>query len=141
MRKDEFVRKLSHKLAALGWPATQVSRLTHEIQDHWDDLAEEGRNRGLIPDRFASERIGTIESLVNAHSQAMRNAHWAGRHPILSFGLLPPVALLAWCLGWGLMAAGAGELYGKLLGLQQPFWSTFLLVLITAKVIQYTGLF
>src|SRR5436190_5041500 len=144
MRKEEFVQELSKKLARLGWPTAQIERTAREVSDHWEDLENEGREQGLIPDAIAhsaSERIGNLESLVGLHDESMRKAHWCGRHPVVSFVLLPPIALLVWFLGWGAMAAGAGQLYGKLLGLQQPFWSSFVLVLITAKAIEYTGLF
>src|SRR6185503_11232747 len=141
MRKKQFIAEFSRKLADLGWSRAQISRTAQEMNDHWDDLEEEGRESGSIPDQFAAERIGTADSLARLQCDCMRSAHWSGRHPILSFALLPPVTLLAWFMAWALMAVGAGELYSKMLGLPHLVWSRFFVVLITAKVIHYSGLF
>lgn len=139
MRKEEFIRQFITGLARVGWPGRHVKRAAQEIADHWDDLEAEGRERGMASASFANEQIGDAEVLIRFHQQALRKAHWSGRHPVLSFAVLPPLALVLWFLAWAGMAAGASELYGKLLAFSPSVWGSYLIVLLGTKVIHYTG--
>ena len=142
MRKEEFLRALSQGLAELGWPARHVQRTTRETSDHWEDLEAEARHNGLdafAASRSANERIGKPEALICAHQELMRKANWSGRHPVVSFALMPPLMLIVWFVAWTMMAFGAGEIYGKLLALPEPVWRSHMLVLIWVMAIHYTG--
>jgi PDZ domain len=142
MRKEEFLRALSKGLAELGWAAKHVKRTARETSDHWDDLEAEAREDGLdaaAASRSTNERIGEADSLIRLHHETMRKATWSGRHPVMSFALMPPLLLIVWFVTWSLMAFGAGEIYSKLLALSEPIWRSHLLVLIWATVIHYTG--
>src|SRR5688572_16057949 len=144
MRKDTFLGELSARMAQFGWPGRQVRRITQEVADHWDELEHEARERGLEEApaaNFACKRLGDLKALLESYEQTMRSASWAGRHPILTFVVLPPVALVIWFLCWIGMAAGAGELYAKLLSLNAPEGGSYLTVLFGVKVIHYTGVF
>ena len=119
-----------------------VDRVVREASDHWDDLETEARENGadpLVALQLAGERIGEPSALIHRHRATMRRAHWSGRHPILTFAVLPPLLLVVWFLAWAAMAMGAGEIYGALLSLPQPVWSSYLVVLLWATVIHYTG--
>ena len=142
MRKEEFLRTLSKGLAALDWPAKHVQRTARETSDHWDDIEAEARQEGLdarAASQSAHERIGKPEALICAHQAMMRKATWSGRHPVVSFALMPPLLLVVWFVTWSMMAFGAGEIYTKLLALPEPIWRSYVLVLIWAMVIHYTG--
>jgi len=144
MPKETFLSGLSARMARLGWPTRHVRRIMQEVTDHWNELEQEGRERGLdqaAASDFAWQRLGDPRALVDTYESTMCRASWAGRHPIVSFILLPPLALLTWFLCWTAMAAGASELYAKLLGLNAPDWGSYLTVLFGVKVIHYTGVF
>ena len=144
MRKHDLIESLSRGLVALGWTAKHVRRVAREVSDHWDDLEAEAREGGLddaAAARFAFQQIGEPATLIRFHQSALRQAHWSGRHPILSFAVLPPVALALWFLAWVLMAAGAGEVYGQFLHLPHWLWESYLAVFAGIKVIHYTGVF
>src|SRR5512145_653456 len=117
MRKHEFLRELSRRMEKLAWPGKQTSRVVQEIGDHWDDLESEAGERGLdgsAATAFVNERIGEPEALVRVHQERMRQVHWSGRHPVVSFALMPPLLLGVWFMWWTVMAAAAGEFYSKL---------------------------
>ena len=142
MLKGDFLRELANGLARIGWPIKHINRVARETSDHWDDLEAEACERGLDPhaaSQVASEGIGTAETLIRLHQEIMRKASWSGRHPVLTFAVLPPLLLVAWFLVWAALAMGAGEVYGKLLARPAPVWSSHLLVLVWATVIHYTG--
>jgi PDZ domain-containing protein len=144
MRKDTFIGEVSGGMAQRGWPCKYVRRLTREISDHWHELEQEGRERGLDESAacdFAGQRLGDPNALIASYQRAMRDASWAGRHPVVSFILLPPLALMLWFLCWIGMAGGASDLYAKLLSLKTPAWGSYLTVLFGVKVIHYTGVF
>ena len=136
MRKEEFLNKLSSGLAQLGWPAKHMNRVVQETSDHWDDLQSE---QGHGSDTTVKERIGEPEALIRLHQETMRKTNWSGRHPVVTFALMPAVLLNLWFLGWTLMATSASDVYQSLLELPYPIWSSYLLVLIWATVIHYTG--
>jgi hypothetical protein len=143
MLKKDFLRELWSETARLGWRRKDAARLAHEVSEHWEDLEAEAQESGVSSAAiasFARERIGAPKVLASIHQKTMRTAHWGGRHPVLSFAVLPPVLLVAWFMAWVAMAIGAAGVYAKIFTIAQPVWSSYLVVLIWAKVIHYTGM-
>lgn len=144
MPKEAFLRELTARMASQGWAGAQSRRIAREVADHWEELEREGREHGLdevAVREFAAQKVGEPTALLDCYAQTMRQASWAGRHPILCFVALPPLALMIWFLSWIGMAAGAGDVYGKLLGRNTHVWESYVVVLLGVKVIHYTGVF
>ncbi|HKQ39453.1 MAG TPA: PDZ domain-containing protein [Verrucomicrobiae bacterium] len=143
MRKQDFFHQLSSAISRLGIPRKDVRRLAEETTDHWEDLEAEARIAGLDDPAacaFASKRIGDPAALAQLHRQRMRQAHWSGRHPIWSFAVVPPVLLILWFLAWSLMAVTAADIYTSLLRLPEQISGSYLMVLVWATVVRYTGI-
>jgi hypothetical protein len=144
MPKEAFFGEMAARMARFGWPGRQVRRILQEVADHWNGLDQEARECGLSDSdaaEFARARLGNPAALLKSYEHTMRTSSWAGRHPVLGFVLLPPVALAVWFMWWTALAAGAGEMYAKLLNLKTPAWGSYLAVLFGVKVIHYTGVF
>src|SRR5688572_25146750 len=144
MCKENFIAALSAKMARLGWPGGHARRIAREVADHWEELAQEGREHGLdetAAHDFARQRLGEPKVLLDFYGQTMRGVTWAGRHPVISFAVLPPLALVIWFLYWTGMAVGAADMYANMLGLNVPVWKSYVVVLLGVKVIHYTGVF
>jgi hypothetical protein len=99
---------LRRQLLRQGLPRRYVARVVQELDEHREDLEREACLDGLSRANAraaAEEKLGDVRELAKALVAARRRAYWSGRHPIVSFVLLPlPVFPL---LFLGLLFLGA----------------------------------
>lgn len=97
LEKDE-IADCGRELMRRGLPRTYVARIVEELAEHQDDLEAEGLAAGLPPQdaRLAArEKLGDMHALAEELLLARRLSYWWGRHPVVSFVLLPlPIFLL-----------------------------------------------
>lgn len=117
MRKPNSIDDLRQRLLRNGLPAAYVIRAVRELEEHREDLLSELREEGVIgieAELKAAERMGNFDELATRLSNTMRRSRWCGRHPIVTFCLLPVMSFFA---GFALvlaMLAGVAELGGWL---------------------------
>ena len=102
MRKDGSLEKLRRKLLLQGLPRGYVNRTVREFAEHRDDLETQARAEGLSEDtaRIAAEQsLGDTEALAEAILKTNQRCYWWGRHPVVSFGLLPLPLIVCLFLG------------------------------------------
>ena len=96
MNKSLSPKSLMLKLASRGIPPTYAWRVTRELDDHAVDLAEN-----------ANGKLGGADQLVEEIVTNYRNRTFAGRHPLLTFLLLPlPLAIVSYLLFIHVWVAG-----------------------------------
>jgi hypothetical protein len=81
----------------LGCPARYSQRSVAELAEHFEDLTHAGIENGLdsgIARARATEELGDPMILAERLVASFRQASWWGRHPIIGFCLLPPLALM-----------------------------------------------
>ncbi|MGD9856037.1 MAG: hypothetical protein AB7U20_13920 [Planctomycetaceae bacterium] len=92
-----------------GIPPRYAQRVTAELTDHAEDLAERGDG--------ADERLGDLSQLADEITHTFRRRTFAGRHPWLMFVVLPfPLAIFA-CIAVLMAYFGSIMLVAKSLGL------------------------
>ena len=105
MRKLDSTAGLRRYLLRRGLPAGYVVRATRELEEHREDLLEELREDGVVgieAEAKVNDRMGSFDDLAVRLTQSMRRSNWCGRHPILTFCLLP---LLSFFIGFALVLA------------------------------------
>ena len=121
MRNSPVLTELEGRLQGTGCPVRRVREQVQELADHHEDLRLAALAEGL-DERTAAARadaqLGAPEALAEHLAAAWRQASWCGRHPWVSFCLLPPLAFLTlwWLLSAGLTVLGFGLLllrYGR----------------------------
>lgn len=99
MRDPDRFTKLAERLVQGGGSSRLGRRCAEELRVHWEDLRAEALGRGQEPDAaaaWADAQLGDLEELGRQYLAAVgRRVRW-WQHPALTFGLLPPVAFLAW---------------------------------------------
>lgn len=97
MSPEQF-ESLKKRLRLFGLPKTYVNRVINELNDHIEDIVTTERQRGLTEvDARASaeEQIGAEDYLFHNIVRTARRGKALGRHPTLSFVVLP---VLTFCL-------------------------------------------
>src|SRR4051812_12009576 len=92
MLDSTLLQKLENRLIALGLPATLRQRALQELSDHHQDLVDTALDDGFSKTealKRADTSLGEPISLADQIVLAARRSSWCGRHPILSFGVLP----------------------------------------------------
>ena len=115
MCDQDPLNKLGRKLRRRGLPGGYVSRTLRELAEHREDLRSEARERGLADaaaEQFVTERLGNLEELTTKLSQAMRRSNWYGRHPVLTFCVLPLFAFISAFMFAAWVLITVGELAG-----------------------------
>ena len=110
MPEIDPIQELGRKLLRQGVPRRHAVRIVQELVEHRDDLEAEGLAAGQPPGAArsaASEKLGDIDELTKELMAARRRAYWWGRHPLISFVLLPLPAFLLLFLFIGLLFLGA----------------------------------
>jgi len=100
--------ELGRKFLRQGLPRAYVARVVREFDEHREDLEREARVKGLSPEgarSAAREKLGDLEQVAKALSAAKRRSYWWGRHPLVSFLLLPLPVFLFVFLGLVLLGA------------------------------------
>src|SRR5438046_2393226 len=110
MPEIDPIQELGSKLLRQGVPRRHAARIVQELVDHRDDLEAEGRAAGqpLEAARSAArEKLGDIDELAEELLATRRRSYWCGRHPLISFVLLPIPAFLLLFLFMGFLFLGA----------------------------------
>jgi hypothetical protein len=107
MASRQWLDRLETELRRRSLPAGYRARLLEELADHLSELEQE--KTSMDAQLLLEERIGTPETVAsNARSEYTRRT-FAGRHPVLTFGVAPLFAvigillstlLVAWCAVW-----------------------------------------
>ena len=102
--------ELGRKLLLQGLPRRYVARVVREFDEHRDDLEAEAQATGLSPESarsVARERLGDIDELAKELLATKRRCYWWGRHPLISFVLLPLPLFVFLFLGFVILGAEA----------------------------------
>jgi hypothetical protein len=93
------IQELGRKLVRQGVPGRYVARVVRELTEHREDLEGEARAGGQSPDAArsaAGDKLGDIDELAKELLATRRRSYWWGRHPLVSFVLLPlPMFILS----------------------------------------------
>jgi len=92
----DFIQELRSRLLELGCPITQIRRLVREVVDHREDLKQAARSEGLPAadaEARANARLGDPLALAEQMMVTLRRSTWWGRHSVITFGLLPLLAV------------------------------------------------
>jgi hypothetical protein len=112
MYSSRAIRAFERRLFELGCPARYSQRSVAELSEHFEDLIDARIEEGLAPATArsrASEELGDSTILAERLVVSFRQASWWGRHPIIGFCLMPPLALMLF------LPATAFGLYGLFL--------------------------
>jgi hypothetical protein len=117
MRKLKSIDGLRRRLLRNGLPAAYVMRATRELEEHREDLLEELRGEGVVgtaAELKVAERLGNFDVLATHLTGSMRRSNWCGRHPVVTFCLLPLLSFFAAFALVLAMIAGVAEVAGWL---------------------------
>lgn len=90
-----WLETLRRELARQNLPPFYVERLVEELSDHFTDFMEDRMSTDAKDLRSVASHLGTVRDIAAAaHSEFRKTTFW-GRHPIVSFVLLPILALPA----------------------------------------------
>src|SRR2546430_2133460 len=130
MPEIDPIQELGRKLLRQGVPRRHAVRIVQELVEHRDDLEAEGLAAGQPPGAArsaASEKLGDIDELTKELMAARRRAYWWGRHPLISFVVLPLPLFVVLFLGLALLGAeatGVAAWSEDKNGLPEPNWAT-----------------
>jgi hypothetical protein len=114
MRKPSPVAEIRTHLLRAGFSRKHATRTARELQEHWDELVDEGVRLGLSEadaQREATLRLGSPETLATEFSTRLQQSTFLGRHPIFSFGMLALTLTTLWWVGLGSAVAQACGLF------------------------------
>jgi hypothetical protein len=114
MRNPAVIELVERRLVQLGCPAAQLRSRVLELGEHHDDLKQAALEEGLSePDAEAraDELLGEPVTLAGQISAVLRQSSWFGRHPFITFCLLPSLALILMAILGLSLDALAGRLY------------------------------
>ncbi len=98
MRKAAVMAQCERRLVELGCPALPTGRKLRELADHHEDLKQNALEEGLSEadaNARADQLLGEPVALAEYLAAALRQSSWWGRHPVIGFCLLPPLAISA----------------------------------------------
>jgi hypothetical protein len=119
MHEAAAIGQFERRLVELGCPAARLREKVRELAEHYEDLIEAALEEGLAEgeaEARAEAQLGDSILLAEKTVAVLRQASWWGRHPVLGFCLLPP---LAFTPAWFCCAAaldGACLLLGRIFG-------------------------
>jgi hypothetical protein len=108
MRKAAIASEVQRRLLQHGFSRSYAQRAARELQEHWEELIEEGLRNGLSQmeaQREALARMGPTEELAKEFCARMQNSSWLGRYPSLGFGLMALTLTILWWVGFGSLGA------------------------------------
>lgn len=97
MLEAPAILQVRRRLVELACPPTLLKRKIREIAEHREDLKQEALEDGLSQgeaEARADELLGEPYALAEHLAAALRQSSWWGRHPILGFCVLPPLAII-----------------------------------------------
>jgi hypothetical protein len=100
MREPQIIRQFERRLVESGYPAAKTRRHVQEMAEHREDLREAAIAEGCTEpeaEEQVDEQLGNPIELAESIMAVARNCSWWGRHPFVSFCLLPlPILLPIW---------------------------------------------
>ncbi len=97
MDAQRWLEQFERELIRRKLPPLYVERLLSELSDHLFDSLEDPMSTDAKDLRSLVQRVGTPHEVASSAALEHRRAHICRRHPIVSFVLLPLVALpLLW---------------------------------------------
>lgn len=108
--------ELRRRLLRAGFSRAYASRAARELQEHWEDMVEEGTRAGLNrgeAEGEASTRIGSPETLISEFVARLEKSSWLGRYPTLGFAMLALILIIVWWVALGSAAAQYCGLFEK----------------------------
>jgi hypothetical protein len=108
MLKLSSAIELRKRLLRAGFTRAHANRAALELQEHWEDMVEEGLRAGLNKDeaeREASTRVGSPEALTHEFVARLENSSWLGRYPTFGFAMLALTLTILWWVTIGSAAA------------------------------------
>ncbi len=97
MIEVKHYNQLAINLLRKGMSAGYVKRIVTELSEHRVDIIEGMADSGCSrqeSEEIADRNIGNIDHLTNEIVQKMKASSFAGKHPLISFILLPLPALI-----------------------------------------------
>src|SRR5262245_57827106 len=97
MHNALVIEEFKRRLVELGCPLGRIRRNIQELADHHEDLKNDALEEGLseaAAEARATQRLGEPVALAERVAAVLRNSSWCGRHPVLSFCILPPLGIL-----------------------------------------------
>jgi hypothetical protein len=97
MHSAIVIEEFKRRLVELGCPIGRVRRNVQELADHHEDLKSDALEEGLseaAAEAQATQRLGEPVALAEHVAAVLRNSSWWGRHPVLSFCVLPPLGIV-----------------------------------------------
>jgi hypothetical protein len=97
MHNAIVIEQFKRRLIELGCPMGRIRRNIQELADHHEDLKHDAMEEGFseaAAEAHATERLGEPVALAERVAAVLRNSSWCGRHPVLSFCILPPLGIL-----------------------------------------------
>src|SRR5262245_43155477 len=107
MADPHWLKRLDAQLRRHDLPAGYRARLLEELADHLSELEQE--TASMDAPLLLEERLGTPRELAAQARSEFDRRTFAGRHPVLTFGVAPVFAVIAtlfatlflsWCVVW-----------------------------------------
>ena len=114
MHKPSPAAEIRTRLLRAGFSRNHATRTARELQEHFDELVDEGLRLGLTePDarREATLRLGSPETLATQFTMRLRQSTFLGRHPSFSFGALAITLTAFWWIAFGSLVSQALGLF------------------------------
>lgn len=141
MQNQQQRDELRSELRRQGLPRAYVERLLGELDDHFTDLIEERNSSMGAARKLQSEpveagepehRLGEPTQLAIFAAEQYQSRSFWGRHPVLTFVILPLPLLLITMISFSVVAVGIGQgisfLCVNLLGFASPNPRDFILL-------------
>ncbi len=90
--RESWLDDIRNRLQVAGIAPAGAARMIAELDDHLEDLVEEGRRLGLDAKearQYAMQRLGAPEQIAAQASRHDELKTWSGRHPQLARVYLP----------------------------------------------------
>ncbi|HXC99829.1 MAG TPA: hypothetical protein VN048_10845 [Verrucomicrobiae bacterium] len=105
MRDSTVIAELERRLAEFGFRDARLRLRARELREHHEDLKQAALEEGMSEtdaEARAEKLLGEPYALAAQISAVLRQSSWYGRHPVITFCLLPLVGMLL------MMALGLG---------------------------------
>ncbi|MCC9606287.1 hypothetical protein LOC68_18630 [Blastopirellula sp. JC732] len=96
MDQQQWLAELKQELRKRRLPKRYVTRLLQELSDHVTDDRE---NRIGEDHSWSADRIGSPAAIAESAAQEFRSRRFAVRHPLWTFGALPPFLFVLFVVG------------------------------------------
>jgi len=117
MERLSWFDKVDRRLRAYGLPYGYRCRMMQEFRDHAEEIITRRGEAITDMECLLSRHLGQCEKVATVIKDVYQERYFAGRHPIITFGLLPiPLVMLAVFLGF-LGMVGLSDTVGQQWGI------------------------